>query len=169
VHIGEQVSKAFGSSQKDGIRDVEVVVVGQGNVALDCARILAKGAPGLFDTDIASHTLPVLGGGVSRVTVVGRRGHVQGAFTIKELRELTKLESEGFGTSFIVLEDELELGATEASLAELSGPGGRSKGRIDKLLRSVATTGMVSPCTLVPKSGICDLVLTVQLAFLFLR
>jgi adrenodoxin-NADP+ reductase len=75
------------------------------------------------------------------VTIVGRRGHVQGAFTIKELRELTKLEKEGFGASFLVREDELEMGTTEASLEELAGPGGRPKGRMDKLLRSVATNG----------------------------
>jgi adrenodoxin-NADP+ reductase len=118
-----------------------VVVIGQGNVALDCARILAKGRSGLYDTDIASHALPVLGEGVSRVTIVGRRGHVQGAFTIKELRELTKLKEEGFGASFVVSEEELEMGSTEASLEELAGPGGRPKGRIDKLLRSVTTNG----------------------------
>jgi len=61
-----------------------VVVIGQGNVALDCARILSKGAKGLVNTDIASRALSVIGNdGVHLVTVVGRRGHVQGAFTIK--------------------------------------------------------------------------------------
>ncbi len=57
-----------------------------GNVALDCARILAKGRDKLIDTDIASHALQVLGQGVKRTTVVGRRGHIQGAFTIKVCR-----------------------------------------------------------------------------------
>lgn len=141
MHIGEQVSKALGGGDDDGIRQANVVVVGQGNVALDCARILAKGKNGLYDTDIAAHTLPVLGDGVSRVTIVGRRGHVQGAFTIKELRELAKLEKEGYGASFTVLEEELERGATEASLEELSGPGGRPKTRINKLLHKVSSEG----------------------------
>lgn len=78
-HIGEQVANALGPEGKR-----EVVVIGQGNVALDCARILSKGGRGLQDTDISSRALPVIGeDGVPLVTIVGRRGHVQGAFTIK--------------------------------------------------------------------------------------
>ena len=80
-HIGEKVAQALGGSAAGD--KSEVVVIGQGNVALDCARILGKGSKGLRDTDIASRALPVIGGGVPIVTVVGRRGHVQGAFTIK--------------------------------------------------------------------------------------
>mmetsp|Transcript_12330 Transcript_12330/g.16149 ORF Transcript_12330/g.16149 Transcript_12330/m.16149 type:complete len:584 (-) Transcript_12330:469-2220(-) len=160
-HIGEQVKAALGSSgggsgggglqsdnvqdghdgdgdDDDTVRDVSVVIVGQGNVALDCARVLAKGGAGLYDTDIASRTLPILGKGVARVTVVGRRGHIQGAFTIKELRELVQLDDEGHDTCFVVRTDELEMGATEASLQELEGPGGRPKKRIDKLLRKAS-------------------------------
>jgi len=77
--IGERVAKAL---TPESNRDV--VVIGQGNVALDCARILAKGARGLRETDISSRALPIIGEeGVPRVTIVGRRGHVQGAFTIK--------------------------------------------------------------------------------------
>jgi adrenodoxin-NADP+ reductase len=67
----------------DDISSARVVVVGQGNVALDVARVLVKGARGLADTDAPSSVLDILGGGVSHVSVVGRRGHVQGAFTIK--------------------------------------------------------------------------------------
>ena len=55
----------------------------KGNVALDCARILAKGQKNLIDTDIASHALPIIKDGIKHTTVIGRRGHVQGAFTIK--------------------------------------------------------------------------------------
>ena len=115
-----------------------VSVIGQGNVALDCARVLAKGGEGLRSTDISAHSLPVLGGGVGKVTVLGRRGHVQGAFTIKELRELTKLSKEGHGVSFHVREDELDLGMTDSSRQELEGRLGRPKGRINKLLRAAA-------------------------------
>jgi hypothetical protein len=50
LHIGEQVSKALGADDEDGVRQSDVVVIGQGNVALDCARILAKGKHGLYDT-----------------------------------------------------------------------------------------------------------------------
>jgi len=141
VHLGEKVAKAIGSNDTDDVRNASVVVIGQGNVALDCARILAKGAKGLYDTDIASHALPVLGNGVSNITVVGRRGHVQGAFTIKELRELVKLEEAGFDTAFIVRPVELDMGTTEASLQELDGAGGRPKKRIDKLLRDASQKG----------------------------
>ena len=134
LHIGDKVAAALGSNPNEA----RVCVIGQGNVALDCARIVAKGRPGLFSTDITSHALTVLQDGVGTVSIVGRRGHVQGAFTIKELRELVKLKEEGFDTSFFVRQYELDLGATEASLAELNGPGGRPRVRIDKLLREAS-------------------------------
>lgn len=134
IHIGDIVTAALGPEP----RNARVCVVGQGNVALDCARIAAKGKTGLYSTDIASHALSALKEGVGHVYIVGRRGHVQGAFTIKELRELVKLKQEGFDASFIVREDELDLGTTEASLAELNGPGGRPRVRIDKLLREAS-------------------------------
>ena len=113
-------------------------------MALDCARILVKGpispTSGLYHTDIASHTLPILQTGVHSVDIVGRRGHVQGAFTIKELRELSKLYKEGYDTDFLVRLDELELGATVSTLEELQMKTARPKVRIDKLLRDIATT-----------------------------
>lgn len=73
------------------------VVIGQGNVAMDVARILLKGsspaADGLRATDIAEHAAEALSRSrVRRVTVVGRRGPVQASFTVKELRELVNLE-----------------------------------------------------------------------------
>ena len=77
VDIGQKVASVLNE-------DSHVLIVGQGNVALDCARILAKGTKGsLYDTDLASHSIPVLGDGVAQTTILGRRGHVQGAFTIK--------------------------------------------------------------------------------------
>ena len=65
------------------ISKARVVVIGNGNVALDCARVLVKGKHGLDSTDTPSSVLDVLDEGVEKVTVAGRRGHVQGAFTIK--------------------------------------------------------------------------------------
>ncbi|KAL7574235.1 hypothetical protein ACA910_012491 [Epithemia clementina (nom. ined.)] len=140
VHIGEKVQAALGGPiDEDKVRDgVSVVVVGHGNVALDCARVLAKGGKGLYDTDIASHVLQVLGNGVAHVSIVGRRGHIQGAFTIKEVRELVNLQEEGFAVSFVVREEELDMGATKDSLEELESAAGRPKQRINKLLRSAA-------------------------------
>ncbi|CAB9522373.1 Probable ferredoxin/ferredoxin--NADP reductase [Seminavis robusta] len=136
-HIGYEVANALGNDNNDNPK--HVVIIGQGNVALDCARVLAKGAQGLKDTDIASRSLPIIGeDGVANVTVVGRRGHIQGAFTIKELRELTKLQAEGHGAKFVVLEEELDLGETPASKQELEQKGSRPKVRINKLLRDAA-------------------------------
>ncbi len=65
------------------------VVVGNGNVALDVARILVTDPAALGVTDIADHALTSLhGGAVEEVVVIGRRGPVQAPFTTLELREL---------------------------------------------------------------------------------
>jgi hypothetical protein len=108
-------------------------------VALDCARVLAKGADQLYHTDLAKHALPVLGGGVSQISIIGRRGHVQASFTIKEVRELVHLSNEGQPDDalFIVDRAELDLGMTPSSQAELSE--NRPRQRIDKLLREQAS------------------------------
>lgn len=69
------------------------VVVGNGNVALDVARILITDPDALSRTDIADHALEVLQPcGVQEVVVVGRRGPLQATFTTLELRELGDLE-----------------------------------------------------------------------------
>ena len=73
------------------------VVVGQGNVALDVTRILLKDVDSLRTTDITDHALATLAKSkVKRVRVVGRRGPMQVAFTIREVRELMKLPSVAF-------------------------------------------------------------------------
>ncbi|KAF2101355.1 NADPH:adrenodoxin oxidoreductase [Rhizodiscina lignyota] len=73
------------------------VVIGQGNVALDVARILLMDVDELRKTDIAEHAIETLSKSrIKGVSVVGRRGPMQAAFTIKELRELMKLPSVSF-------------------------------------------------------------------------
>jgi ferredoxin--NADP+ reductase len=70
------------------------VVVGNGNVALDVARILVTDPDVLGLTDIADHALESLRPcGVDEVVVIGRRGPLQTAFTTLELRELGELEN----------------------------------------------------------------------------
>uniref|UniRef100_A0A2N9H213 NADPH:adrenodoxin oxidoreductase, mitochondrial n=1 Tax=Fagus sylvatica TaxID=28930 RepID=A0A2N9H213_FAGSY len=65
------------------------VILGQGNVALDVARILLRPAAELATTDIASHALAALEeSSIRKVYLVGRRGPVQAACTAKELREV---------------------------------------------------------------------------------
>ena len=69
------------------------VVVGNGNVALDVARILVTDPDVLGATDIADHALESLRPcGVEEVVILGRRGPLQTAFTTLELRELGDLE-----------------------------------------------------------------------------
>jgi ferredoxin--NADP+ reductase len=63
-----------------------VVIVGNGNVALDCARILAEDPVLLEGTDIATLPLEVLRRSkVREVVVLGRRGPAEAAFTMPEL------------------------------------------------------------------------------------
>ena len=69
------------------------VVVGNGNVALDVARILVTDPDILATTDIADHALQSLHDrGVEEVLIIGRRGPLQAPFTTLELRELGHLE-----------------------------------------------------------------------------
>jgi ferredoxin--NADP+ reductase len=72
------------------------VVVGNGNVALDVARILVTDPEALAATDIADHALDSLHAkGVEEVLIIGRRGPLQAPFTTLELRELGDLEGLG--------------------------------------------------------------------------
>jgi ferredoxin/flavodoxin---NADP+ reductase len=68
------------------------VVIGNGNVALDVARMLTLTHDELAVTDIADHALHALDASAIReIVVVGRRGPAQAAFTNPELRELGEL------------------------------------------------------------------------------
>ncbi|HYI64596.1 MAG TPA: FAD-dependent oxidoreductase [Allosphingosinicella sp.] len=68
-------------------------VIGNGNVALDVARILAKTAHEFVGSDIVAHAFGALGNSAIRtIHVLGRRGPHQIAMTPKELGELGHLE-----------------------------------------------------------------------------
>ncbi|MEO6580330.1 MAG: FAD-dependent oxidoreductase [Sphingomicrobium sp.] len=70
------------------------VVIGNGNVALDVARILSKTRSEFAGSDIVGHALGALeGSGVQTITFLGRRGPHQIAMTPKELGELGHLEA----------------------------------------------------------------------------
>jgi len=72
----------------------DAVVVGAGNVALDCARILSKTRHEFEGSDIVGHALDALDNSAIRtVTILGRRGPHQVAMTPKELGELGHLEA----------------------------------------------------------------------------
>jgi ferredoxin/flavodoxin---NADP+ reductase len=81
------------------------VVIGNGNVALDVARMLTLSHAELAGTDIADHALEALQEStICEVVVVGRRGPAQAAFTNPELRELGELAE----ADVVVVEPELE-------------------------------------------------------------
>lgn len=72
--------------------DGPVVVIGNGNVALDVARILAKTPDEFAGSDIVEHALSALSRSrVGHITILGRRGPHQIAMTPKELGELGHL------------------------------------------------------------------------------
>ncbi|MBO0882126.1 MAG: 4Fe-4S binding protein, partial [Mycobacterium sp.] len=67
-----------------------VIVVGNGNVALDVARVLTADPDELAHTDIADHALARLRGSrVQEVVIAARRGPAHSAFTLPELIGLT--------------------------------------------------------------------------------
>jgi NADPH-dependent glutamate synthase beta subunit-like oxidoreductase len=69
-------------------------VIGNGNVALDCARILSKTRQEFEGSDIVGHALDALEDSAIRtITILGRRGPHQIAMTPKELGELGHLEA----------------------------------------------------------------------------
>jgi ferredoxin/flavodoxin---NADP+ reductase len=70
-----------------------VVVIGNGNVAIDCARMLALSADELRMTDCADHAIDMLASdAVREIVILGRRGPAQASFTNPELLELGELD-----------------------------------------------------------------------------
>ena len=91
------------------------VVVGNGNVAVDVARMLVTSPEELGRTDMADHALEALGNSkVREVVVLGRRGAAQASFTTPELRELGKLD----GVEVVVDAGEIELDPASRSVVE---------------------------------------------------
>jgi NADPH-dependent glutamate synthase beta subunit-like oxidoreductase len=76
------------------LNGTDAAVIGAGNVALDCARILSKTRHEFEGSDIVGHALDALDKSAMRtVTILGRRGPHQIAMTPKELGELGHLEA----------------------------------------------------------------------------
>jgi len=70
------------------------IVIGAGNVAMDCGRMLALDPAELDSTDTADYALAAFHqSSIRNVTIVGRRGPEHAAFTSPEIRELPKLEN----------------------------------------------------------------------------
>ena len=105
---GEDLPGVFGSAEFVGwynghpdfsdldpfLQGSDAAVIGNGNVALDCARILSKTRHEFEGSDIVGHALDALdNSSIKTVTILGRRGPHQIAMTPKELGELGHLEA----------------------------------------------------------------------------
>jgi ferredoxin--NADP+ reductase len=81
------------ADQRFELNGGRAVVIGNGNVAIDVARMLVLDPGELAPTDTADHALDAFGmAGVTEVVLLGRRGPAQASFTNPELRELGALE-----------------------------------------------------------------------------
>jgi ferredoxin/flavodoxin---NADP+ reductase len=86
------------------------VVIGNGNVAADVARMLALTREELAATDVADHALEVLAeSNIREIVVLGRRGPAQAAFTNPELLELGEMT-----------DADVQVDASDVELDELS-------------------------------------------------
>ncbi len=75
------------------LSQTSAAVIGNGNVAMDVARILASSYEELHRTDIADYALEALEHSkVTDIYMLGRRGPAQAAFTNPELKEFGELE-----------------------------------------------------------------------------
>jgi ferredoxin--NADP+ reductase len=105
---GEDLSGVMGSAEFVGwynghpdfadlnppLGGTHAAVIGNGNVALDCARILSKTRREFEGSDIVGHALDALDhSAIRKITILGRRGPHQIAMTPKELGELGHLEA----------------------------------------------------------------------------
>ncbi|KAH7511946.1 hypothetical protein FEM48_Zijuj12G0037700 [Ziziphus jujuba var. spinosa] len=116
------------------------VILGQGNVALDVARVLLRPTTELVTTDIASHALAALKeSAIRKVYLVGRRGPVQAACTTKELREVLGIKD----LHIHIQQDDL----VKTPLDEEELKNNRIQRRVYELLSKAATSGASHPCS----------------------
>ena len=136
------------------------VILGQGNVAMDAvrlqvvlaragaavhprsrrrqARILLKPPEALAGTDIAEHALEQLRrSAIRRVLMVGRRGPLEAAFTIKELREMSRIP----GCAAVIPHEEVAWTPAEAAFAQATRP----RKRFAELLATISHTPPAEP------------------------
>ncbi len=117
-----------------GLAGVErAVVIGNGNVALDVARMLALTEEELAPTDTTDRAIEaIVGSGIREIVVLGRRGPVQAAWTSTELGEMGDLA----GADIVV--DPAELVLDPASEAELAAASNLVQRNVE-ILREFAT------------------------------
>jgi adrenodoxin-NADP+ reductase len=136
----------FANLAPDLTKGDEAVIIGQGNVALDVARMLLENVDVLRKSDITEAAIEtLLKSRVKRVHIVGRRGPMQAAYTIKEVRELMKLRDVGFyPVDMSLLPDEIsKLPRQQKRLAEIIVKGSTAK--IDNASKSWSLDFYLSP------------------------
>src|SRR6202012_5383350 len=117
-----------------------VIVVGNGNVAFDVARVLTADPDELAHTDISDHALNALRASrVQEVVIVARRGPEHSAFTLPELIGLTT-------TADVVLSG-ADREAVQRDLATVSDPLTRQKLEILSRLGDASTSWAVGGLT----------------------
>ncbi|CAB3406698.1 unnamed protein product [Caenorhabditis bovis] len=104
------------------------IVIGNGNVALDCVRIMARAVSGeLRSSDIPNDRLQIIETSpVEDVKVLGRRGPGDVSFTIKELREQFKIP--GWSSKIVMSESDMTL--LQEAMAKME----RKKKRLTEVL-----------------------------------
>ena len=113
-----------------------VVVVGNGNVAMDVARVLMLPPEELAATDIGGHALRALSANkVREVTILGRRGPAQAAFTYRELRELAERDD------IDVIVNPADMQLDPHSLHDTSHSADRGRDQVLDLLRELSERG----------------------------
>lgn len=113
-----------------------VALIGNGNVAMDVARVLLQSPDRVAPTDIADYAVATLRGStVEEVILLGRRGPAQAAFSPKEIAEIAELD----GVDVVVRADEAEL--DELSTQWLEAEGARSQQRNVKFVQETAAKG----------------------------
>ncbi len=107
------------ASSSSTSRSERAVVIGNGNVALDVARMLALTPEELAPTDTTDAAIEAINdAGIREIVVVGRRGPVQAAWTPVEVGELGELA----GADIVVDPADLELDAASAAELEAAAP-----------------------------------------------
>ena len=125
---GVEAENSFGAAEfvswYDGHPDVdrdwdlsarEIAVIGNGNVALDVARVLAKPASQMLETEIPDNVYAGLKASqATDIHIFGRRGPAQVKFTPLELRELRSAED----VDIVLYEDDFEFDEASEKAAE---------------------------------------------------
>jgi ferredoxin/flavodoxin---NADP+ reductase len=110
------------------------VVIGNGNVAIDVARMLVLDPDELASTDTADHAIAAFAAAsVTEVVILGRRGPAQAAFTNPELRELGELAR----ADVVVDPADLELDHASAAWLESDDASPTARRNVD-ILRELA-------------------------------